>query len=88
MMQQADLMLRLIVYLITRIGSDINTKQIMLGGGMELKEGDRAIQSTSRSGIFTCAASWEELRTNYEEVPWRKLIWFQCTFVSMHLSAV
>ena len=30
MMQRADLMLRLIVYLITRIGSDINPKQIML----------------------------------------------------------
>ena len=39
MMQRADLMLRLIVYLITRIGSDINPKQIMLGGGAELKEG-------------------------------------------------
>ena len=88
MMQRADLMLRLIVYLITRIGSDINPKQIMLGGGAELKEGDRAIQSASRSGILTCAASWEELRTKYEEVPWQKLIWFQCIFLSMHLSAV
>lgn len=50
-------------------------------GLVELKDEDRVIWSASKSGKFTHAASWEELRTKKDEVMWWRLIWFELTLL-------
>jgi hypothetical protein len=41
-----------------------------------LGEEDRAVWSASSSGKFSCAATWNELRSKGNEVSWWKLLWF------------
>uniref|UniRef100_A0A2N9HE77 Reverse transcriptase domain-containing protein n=1 Tax=Fagus sylvatica TaxID=28930 RepID=A0A2N9HE77_FAGSY len=44
---------------------------------IQIMDYDRPIWSTSASGNFSCAATWEHFRTKGEEVNWWKLIWFK-----------
>ena len=43
---------------------------------INLREEDKALWSVSSSGRFSCAATWNELRTKGNEVNWWNLIWY------------
>uniref|UniRef100_A0A2N9JAL9 Reverse transcriptase domain-containing protein n=1 Tax=Fagus sylvatica TaxID=28930 RepID=A0A2N9JAL9_FAGSY len=43
---------------------------------INLREEDKALWSVSSSGRFSCAATWNELRTKGNEVNWWNFIWY------------
>ncbi|XP_075641997.1 uncharacterized protein LOC142613508 [Castanea sativa] len=48
---------------------------------IELKDEDKALWQATKSGKFSCAATYTEIRDKSSEVEWWKLLWFHLTIL-------